>query len=166
MYNRTNNHYYSNAITNAYTKQGQILLKYYNSGQRNKFFTEYNTNFLQLKLQYTNIDDTSKIIKSFIDITNNLLILNNTLQQQIDDLITNGGSGGYQPTLFENSVALNVPNTNLTQDTTLKLVYVQYLIMFDIRLTNGIFIESNLAEAQKVLNDNGGHLNHSVSYIQ
>jgi hypothetical protein len=36
--------------------------------------------------------------------------------------------------------------------------YLQYLLLYDINLTNGMFIDSYLEVAKQVLTDNGGQL--------
>ncbi len=53
---------------------------------------------------------------------------------------------------------IGVSNLSLEQDTSIELVYLQYLLLFDISETGGVFIDSNLKIAQNVIDNNGGKL--------
>jgi hypothetical protein len=55
---------------------------------------------------------------------------------------------------------VNLITTTIEQDSSIKLVYLQYLLLYDINLTNGIFMDIYLQEAQQILDDNGGKLKH------
>jgi len=50
--------------------------------------------------------------------------------------------------------------TDATQNTDLKLEYLQYLITFDINESNGIFLEDKLEIAKKILKDNNYNLKY------
>lgn len=50
--------------------------------------------------------------------------------------------------------------TKTTQNTDLKLEYLQYLITFDINESNGIFLEDKLEIAKKILKDNNYNLKY------
>ena len=50
--------------------------------------------------------------------------------------------------------------TKTTQNTDLKLEYLQYLIIFDINESNGIFLEDKLEIAKKILKDNNYNLKY------
>ena len=141
----------NNTNTIAFTNEGLILLKYYNQNI-NSYIEEIKTNYTNLKNQYPNykLEDGSIVISSMSEIIYSLLLVKKDLQNQI--------------TVLENlekdqSDNLELPNIKqVSQDSSIKLVYLQYLLLFDISLTNGIFIDQYLAEAQKVLDKNGGLL--------
>jgi hypothetical protein len=86
------------------------------------------------------------------EIIYSLLLVKQDLQNQI--------------TVLENLEKYNSPDVKLqgtkqlTQNSSIKLVYLQYLLLYDISLTNGIFIDQYLSEAQQVLDKNGGLLYH------
>ena len=61
---------------------------------------------------------------------------------------------------------INVGEKIINQDTSLKLVYLQYLLMFNINSSNGIFLDSNLQKAQRVLDLNNGKLVTNLSNIK
>jgi hypothetical protein len=84
------------------------------------------------------------------EIIYSLLLVKKDLQSQIN--------------ILENLEKNQLPKLELqdvkqvSQDSSIKLVYLQYLLLYDISLTNGIFIDQYLAEAQNVLDKNGGLL--------
>ena len=57
-----------------------------------------------------------------------------------------------------NNDRINISSKIITQDTKIKLVYVQYLLMYNISSTNGIFITEYLNNAQRLLNINKGKI--------
>jgi hypothetical protein len=59
---------------------------------------------------------------------------------------------------FNQNTKLQMPETQIVQDTTIKLEYMQYLLMFDISESRGIFLEANLERARQVLQENGYRL--------
>ena len=97
------------------------------------------------------------------DLVNNYININIDLQKQINNLenalviITN-----------KNNLANVVINTkNIEQDTSIKLEYLQYLIMFDISASNGLFLPANLEIAKEVLKNNGNRLQYNfINYFQ
>lgn len=143
----------NNTNTVAFTNEGLILLKYYNQNI-NSYINEINNNYTKLKNQYPNykLEDGSIVISSMSEIIYSLLLVKQDLQNQI--------------TVLENLEKYNTPDLKLqgtkqlTQNSSIKLVYLQYLLLYDISLTNGIFIDIYLSEAQQVLDKNGGLLYH------
>lgn len=143
----------NNTNTVAFTNEGLILLKSYNQNI-NSYINEINNNYTKLKNQYPNykLEDGSIVISSMSEIIYSLLLVKQDLQNQI--------------TVLENLEKYNTPDLKLqetkqlTQNSSIKLVYLQYLLLYDISLTNGIFIDIYLSEAQKVLDQNGGLLYH------
>lgn len=53
---------------------------------------------------------------------------------------------------------LLMTETKIIQDTNIKLEYLQYLLMFDIKISNGLFLQANLEAAREVLRTNGYRL--------
>jgi hypothetical protein len=88
-----------------------------------------------------------------INIINSLIITKNDILEQLrrcelDDLAE------YK------SRFTKLTEKKIEQNSGIKLVYLQYLLMYDISGTNGLFIDEYLLEAQKVLDANGGLLKH------
>jgi len=143
----------SNNNTIAFTNEGLVLLKYYNKNI-NSYIDEIKTNYTKLKNQFPNykLENGSVVISSMSEIIYSLLLVKKDLENQISVL-----ENMEKPQIPK--VEVNVPNP-LVQNSSIKLVYLQYLLLYDISLTNGIFIDQYLEEAQKILDNNGGLLYH------
>ena len=160
MYNKgTPKQYYissdnSNTVnTNAFVAEGLILLNNYNKSI-DSYINEINTNYTNLKNQYPNyrLEDGSLVISSFAEIVYSLLLVKKDLENQISIL-----ENIEKPQIEHVGLQVTKP---IEQNSSIKLVYLQYLLLFDISLTNGIFIDQYLQEAQQVLDKNGGLLYH------
>jgi hypothetical protein len=126
----------------------------YNKNQTslfNELINELN-NLKSTNVNYT-FDPTSSTLVDLINIINSLIITKNDILEQLrrcelDDLAE------YK------SRFTKLTEKKIEQNSGIKLVYLQYLLMYDISGTNGLFIDEYLLEAQKVLDANGGLLKH------
>lgn len=139
---------------NPFVTESLVLLDLYNNGNVQGFFNELPT-FQQLKVTNPNykLNNTSLAVTQLVDIMNSLLIVKKDLEDQIYILENNDFC-------ISHNNNLNINSVQMTQHSGLKLEYVQYLLLYDIKLTNGIFIDTYLAESRKVLEQNGGLLYH------
>lgn len=142
------------SINSLFNNVALNLIDAYNTGNKpifNKTFQELQ----QLKLMNPNYTLTSElnIYIQTIDIINGLINVNADLLNQIRTLeqVT------YDHCHDRN---INIETYNISQNTQINLVYLQYLLMFDLNVTNGLFIDSYLQQAQVVLDQNGGKLKH------
>ncbi len=147
----------SNVITSAFTKQGIKLLKIYANNCIEDYFTEVETNFKKLKKTYPQykFDDSAYVISSFIDAVYNLLTVNDTLDDEIKLLRQKIASINA-----DRQKIIVKEGETVTQSSSIKLVYLQYMLLYDLTLTNGKFVQIYLDEAEKVLRQNGGILYH------
>lgn len=158
----TTNFYGTNTVSEnggsgstPFVKEGLILIDKYNTSEDN-FTGEFNGPYLALKQLYPNYKqkEDSLVITSLTDIIYSLLLVKNDLKTQINNL-ENANNDNYKfPKLKLNN------EYEIKQNTSLKLVYLQYLLLYDLSLTDGIFIDAYLDEAKKVLEQNGGSLFH------
>jgi hypothetical protein len=119
-------------ISNHYNK---IIETFINKDKLN-----FNKEINNLKVS-TRKDKDTQILKLFDVIKNNFENFN------IEENDVNNANN-----LSEES---NIPN-----NTDLKLEYLQYLITFDINESNGIFLEDKLEIAKKILKDNNYNLKY------
>lgn len=118
-----------------------------------KFYVEIEK-LNQLKAQYPNYKytDSLNIMVELVDLVRNF-------REQIVDLksqLTN-----LEETLANDTkcgTKISMPETQIIQDTSIKLEYMQYLLMFDINESRGIFLQANLERAREVLKENGFRL--------
>jgi len=146
----------SNVLDISFIDEANTLLQYYYNNNIIEYNHEIDTIYSNLKSTiptYVN-STTSNVIVQLIDLFNLLLTSNTDLQDQIVVL---------EQELFqqinENS-KIEICKTSINQDSVFKLVYLQYLLMYDITLTDGLFIDTYLQNAQNVLDLNNGMLKH------
>lgn len=139
---------------NPFVTESLVLLDLYNKGNVQGFYNELPT-FQQLKVTNPDykLNNTSSSVTQLVDIMNSLLIVKKDLEDQIYILENNNFCISHDNNL-------NIASVQMTQHSGLKLEYLQYLLLYDIKLTNGIFIDTYLTESRKVLEQNGGILYH------
>ena len=161
--NRTKRYYNSISNTNIFSVESSTTI----------LFNEYILNILdaiwlqdyvkfyveidklnELKAQYPNYKytDSLNIMVQLVDIVRNF-------REQIVDLKSQ--LNNLEETLANDTkcgTKISMPETQIIQDTSIKLEYMQYLLMFDINETRGIFLEANLERAREVLKENGFRL--------
>jgi hypothetical protein len=150
----------TSAILSAFTIEGIKLLELYAKKCVSDYFTEIETNFRQLKNTYPQYkyDDGANVISSFADAVYNLLTVNDALNDEIEMLRS-------KITTICNKEKINIKEAeHISQSASIKLVYLQYLLLYDLSLTNGIFIDVYLKEAEKMLQSNGGMLYHPTDF--
>jgi hypothetical protein len=139
---------------NPFVTEALVLLDLYQNNDIPGYFAELPT-YEQLKISNPtyNLNNTSNAVVQLIDIVTSLLIVKEDLENQIyileNEELCHMGSG-----------KLTLGSVTINQNSALKLEYLQYLLMYDISLTNGIFMDSYLEEARRVLESNGGILKH------
>lgn len=153
--------YEPSTITSTFNKpfddSAKILIDDYRKRMRSSFNEDY-LDFDGLKRDNPKYVDVPEliIISDLVDIVNVLYNNNDELLTQKEDL----------EELLQQKCNCNdrigMSNLNLEQDTSIDLVYLQYLLLFDISETGGVFIESNLKIAQNVIDNNGGKLKVDV----
>ena len=148
IYNNTNTN------TTAFVLLSKSLVETYNKNQTT-LFSELLNDLNNLKNSNSNykFDVTSSTIVDLVNLINSLIITKNDILEQLrrcelDDLAE------YK------SRFTKLTEKTIEQNSGIKLVYLQYLLMYDISGTNGLFIDEYLLEAQKVLDENGGLLKH------
>jgi len=97
----------------------------------------------------------SNTVSNLITALNNMLNVNTDLNKQLIFLENND-------LYIINNDRINISSKIITQDTKIKLVYVQYLLMYNISSTNGIFITEYLNNAQRLLNINKGKIDTNI----
>ena len=161
--NRTKRYYNSISNTNIFSVESSTTI----------LFNEYILNILdaiwlqdyvkfyveidklnELKAQYPNYKytDSLNIMVQLVDIVRNF-------REQIVDLKSQ--LNNLEETLANDTkcgTKISMPETQIIQDTSIKLEYMQYLLMFDINESRGIFLEANLERAREVLRENGFRL--------
>jgi hypothetical protein len=169
MYSNQSKVYYSNLVQTrtglsgttsimdlSFIAEASLIIADYNINN----FLSYDNEFLNLiKLQIANplyyLSPISNTISELIKLINNL---NNTkldLENQINL--------GFKSTNGSN-LTINANSKNISQNSSIKLLYVQYLLMYDLKLTNGVFIDLYLNNAAAVLAANGNTL--VIDYLQ
>ena len=165
---QTNNSKSNTASNNIFNKQIQkfiILLTNNENTNTNNNAKKINDLFLTeiknlniLKKQIPNYSYVTElllmtqlinIINNYINITNDLYLQINNLEDAITYAVNTHDTSNY---ILNKKV--------LVQDTILNLEYVQYLIMFNIQDSNGLFLENNLKIASDVLKNNGNRLQY------
>jgi hypothetical protein len=161
--NRTKRYYNSIANTNIFTVESsttilfnEYILKILDAiwlQDYVKFYVEIDK-LNELKAQYPNYryTDSLNIMVQLVDIVRNfreqIVDLKSQLQN-LEETLANDTKCGTK---------ISMPETQIIQDTSIKLEYMQYLLMFDINETRGIFLEANLERAREVLKENGFRL--------
>jgi hypothetical protein len=161
--NRTKRYYNSITNTNIFTVESsttilfnEYILKILDAiwlQDYVKFYVEIDK-LNELKSQYPNYKytDSLNIMVQLVDIVRNFREQIVDLKSQLDNL---------EETLANDTrtgTKISMPETQIIQDTSIKLEYMQYLLMFDINETRGIFLEANLERAREVLKENGFRL--------
>jgi hypothetical protein len=161
--NRTKRYYNSISNTNIFTVESSttILFNQYILNILDaiwlqdyvKFYVEIDK-LNELKAQYPNYKytDSLNIMVQLVDIVRNF-------REQIVDLKSQ--LNNLEETLANDTkcgTKISMPETQIIQDTSIKLEYMQYLLMFDINESRGIFLEANLERAREVLKENGFRL--------
>jgi len=141
-------------IVDPFIHEAITLLYYFNSNNSTSFHNEIDTTYSKLKLaiKYTN-NKVSYTTVQLIDNINSLFITNHDLKNQTNILEN-------ELVIKLNLDKIGIDSISLLQNTNLKLVYLQYLLMYDINLSNGLFIDVYLNDAQRVLDSNNGILQH------
>ena len=155
--------YSSNTIFNRQIQKIVLILTNSDSANdknkiNNLFFKEINNlNILKKQLPNFNFVTELVLMTQLVNIINNYININSDLYSQIKNL--------------EDAIAFAVQTQNesnyishnklLVQDTQINLEYMQYLIMFDIQESNGLFLENNLEIAIEVLRKNGNRLQYN-----
>ena len=154
--NNTSSTTQSSPMLTAFTNEGLKLLDLYAKKCMNDYLTEVETNYKKLKTTYPNYQNESSInvITSFVDSMYNLLIINDTLEDEIE-LLRN------RCTAYAHMDKISVIEIKeLEQSADIKIVYLQYLLLYDLSLTDGVFVDKFLVEAENILKRNGGILFH------
>lgn len=117
-------------------------------------FEAYDNEYLNLiKLQIDNptyyLSPISNVISDLINLVNELNNLKLNLENQIY-IGTNSTTGS--------NLTVNANTKDLSQNSSIKLLYIQYLLMYDLQSTNGVFIDAYLTNAAAVLAANGNTL--------
>lgn len=143
----------SSSLKSLFNNVALNLIDAYNSGNTDLFKNTF-LQLQQLKVQNPDYILTSElnIYIQTIDIINALINVNSDLLKQITAL--------EQITYNNCNHNIGLEVYNIQQDTQINLVYIQYLLMFDLSLTNGLFIDSYLEQARITLEENGGNLKH------
>lgn len=166
MYHITKNYYPNNCsnkcshesndnMSNPFFNQANLLLSLYYKHDIKAFNCNY-IKFNKLLIQYPNYkyNSSQKIIVKLLQIVNILYNLDVDLKEQLNfcenDMIH----------LYDRNIGVECQKLDIVQNTSIDLAYLQYLLLYDIEETNGLFIESNLIIARQVLADNNGKLKH------
>jgi len=107
-----------------------------------------------------NIQIIATTISNFIETSTDLNKEISVLNIVIDDLKDQIQYCQYNDHTTKPTNGVNLITKTIEQDSGIKLVYLQYLLLYDINLTNGIFMDIYLQEAQQILDENGGKLKH------
>jgi len=140
--------------TNSFVTTAAELAVAYNKNKK----TDYSNLMVtlnNLKKANTNyvLNSTSNTLVTLINIINSLILTNEDVESQLRLLEL------QELTECRQSIT-RLGEKTIEQNSGIKLVYLQYLLMYDITLTNGNFFDEYLLEAQKVLDENGGLLKH------
>jgi hypothetical protein len=153
-YNALSNSGSGSVVGSAFIKEAIILLNYYNSNNIILWNTEYNSIYAQLKASNQNYqnDTTAYTISQLIDNLNTSIIVTADLRNQVIVL--------EQTLAIEHNDSSNMVlgSGSIEQNAQLNKVYVQYMLIFNLSSTNGIFIPSNLNKAQNLLDTNAGQI--------
>lgn len=136
-------------IASLFIAKANIILNFYNDHNLQAFNNEIII-FNNLKTLYPSYIDNTQIL-----VVTNFVNIIDTLYNVNLDLIN-------QKTILENELLvehnsfynINMDSYNLIQNTQLDIVYLQYLLMYDLNDSNGIFIPSKLEVAKQVLINN------------
>jgi hypothetical protein len=141
-------YYYTNNITDKFNAS---IIKY---TQLQKSFSTYSS-VTELSIE-----------KQLVDLLRNNMSSIDDLKQQINNLeISLNECMNKNSTLYQKKFN-SLVDKQLTQDASIKLEYLQYLIMFDISASNGLFLPAQLDIAIDALKNNGGKLNYNINQIK
>ena len=145
----------TSAMLTAFTNEGNILLNIYANNSIASYFAEFDGRFKELKSLYPQykLENTVNVIASFGDALNNLMTKNSLLDEEIISL----RKIISEEKCHNNTIGV-LEEKQLVQSADIKLVYIQYLLLYDLTLTNGLFIDSYLEDAERILIKNGGSL--------
>ena len=154
--NQMYKYYYlnNNNINIVFLKYINNLITSINSNNDDLFFDILNDfNFYKLNHKsYISILEL-KLMSSLVEIITNYFTTINSLNNQITSLERRL----LQKHCNEGNTSLyNYKNIN--QDTLLKKEYIQYLLLFDLKKSNGVFIETYLNIARDLLSKNNNEL--------
>lgn len=147
------------AFGSAFIKEANILLNYYNSNNIILWNTEYATDYAQLKATSRNYqnDITAYTISQLIDNLNSSIIVTTDLKNQVnilEETLAIEHNDSYNMVLGSSSIEQNVQVNKL---------YIQYILLFNLSLTNNIFIPAKLDQAQELLDANAGQITRPVA---
>jgi hypothetical protein len=162
--NKLNNEFNDNKLNNEFRKSKNIkydpiytyinlLIKHYNKKNIRLFNSDY-IKFNELVTSNNNYK-YNQVFNSIVQLIN---IINLLFNSNVDfkKQLTN-----YEQTpniLFTPSII--APKLQIKTKATIKLVYLQYLLLFDISKTNGLFIETYLEIASSILKANNNKLKY------
>jgi hypothetical protein len=154
------NNFSSNNIFNKQIQKIVILLTNNDNDNsiKDKIIKEFNNlNILKKQLPNYNFVTELVLMTQLINIINNYININTDLYNQISNL-----EDAIDFAVKSQSNSNYITNTKiLVQNTEINLEYLQYLIMFDIQESNGLFLENNLLIAKEVLRNNGNRLQYN-----
>ena len=157
---------FSYSSNNIFNKQIQkivlILTNSDSTNDKNKinslFLKEINNlNILKKQLPNYSIVTELVLMTQLVNIVNNYININSDLYSQINNLeeaISFAVSAQSNSNYITNKKVL-------VQDTQINLEYMQYLIMFNIQESNGLFLDNNLQIAIELLRNNGNRLQYN-----
>ena len=161
MYHITKKYYPNNCSNNCsnnnthdtpFLKQVKLLISLYYKYNIQNFNNQYIKFYQSFNLYPNNKHNPSYIIIiRLLQIINNLYNLVTNLKDQISSY-----ENDINPIYNNNNMELQ--KLDIVQNTSIDLVYMQYLLLFDIEETNGLFLENNLNIARQVLANNNRKL--------
>lgn len=139
-----------------FISKGKLIIQYYTTNS----LIDFNNNVLdynELKIKYPSYisDPYLNIISQLVDIVNVLYNSNIDLKTQnfnLENALKNSKCTCGGERLGTSS------KYSIVQDTTIDIVYLQYLLIYSLTDSNGIFIPSRLETARQILSNNGGKL--------
>ena len=149
-YNMTNST--GNGNDSPFINIANTFVKYYTSNNIINF-TNLIPKLTILEKTYPNYKNNkiSSTIVNLIDSLTSLLNVNMDLKKQLEFLENHDLCERKKDSIFFNDQIIK-------QNVGINLVYTQYLLMYNISATNGIFTEEYLNNARELLNSNNGKL--------
>ncbi len=150
----------SGVLENEFVKEGLKLLDLYNSNVPEPYFNEVLTNFKNLKDRYPQykLNDNTFVISTFVDKVYDLLTVNDDLEEEVDYL------RNRLVCLCKHDKILLKEAETLDQSANINIIYLQYLLLYDLTLTNGIFMQEYLDEAERIYTNNGNMIYHPTDF--
>jgi hypothetical protein len=148
----------SSLILNAFTNGGIKLLDLYAKNLIKEYYNEVDTGFKKIKNTYPQYkqNDSTNLISSFVDTVYELLVLNGNLD---DEIIFLKKKLDFINTITSEKIKIK-ENILVAQSSSIKIIYTQYLLLYDLDLSGGKFIDAYLKEAERIYIKNGNKLYH------